>query len=159
MPKPAALTDLGMRLRPYRADDWLAVCEIYDRSKPDELRGVVEPGAILPLANDVTMKALFLESQVVVMEDADRVVGFAGSRDSFITWLFVHPAFRRKGIATALVREILERLGGPVTLNVAMGNIAARALYDGIGFEVEREFQSHFQGNPCRVARLRYHAA
>ena len=133
--------------------------EIYDLSKPDELRGVVESGAILPLEADPDMMALFRDSRIVVMVDADRVVGFAGSRDSFITWLFVHPSYRRKGVATALVGEMLGRLEGPVTLNVAMSNIAALALYQRVGFAVEREFAGQFQGKPCRVAKLRHETA
>ena len=61
--------------------------------------------------------------------------------------------------SNALIREILGRLGGPVTLNVAMTNIAALALYDRNGFTVEREFAGQFQGTPCMVAKLRRGAA
>ena len=148
-----------MEFRPYRIEDWSQVREVYDLSKPDELRGVVAPGAILPLEADPSMMALFRDSRIVVMVDADRVVGFAGSRDSFITWLFVHPSYRRKGVATALVGEMLGRLESPVTLNVAMSNIAALALYQRMGFAVEREFAGQFQGNPCGVAKLRHETA
>ena len=147
-----------MEIRPYRNEDWSQVRDIYDLSKPDELRGVVEPGAILPLTADPAMLGLFRDSRMVVMVDADRVVGFAGSRGSFITWLFVHPSCRRRGVATALISEMLARLEGPVTLNVAMSNIAALALYQRFGFAVEREFAGQFQGNPCKVAKLRREA-
>jgi ribosomal protein S18 acetylase RimI-like enzyme len=50
---------------------------------------------------------------------------------------------------------MLGRLEGPVTLNVAMSNTAALALYQRNGFKMEREFAGQFQGNPCKVARLR----
>lgn len=145
-----------MTLRPYRVEDWSAVRDIYDLSKPDEMKGVLDPAAIPPLEADPDMKALFDDSRIVCMEDAGRVVGFAGSRDSLITWLFVHPSFRRKGVATALVTELLGRLTRPVTLNVAIDNLAARSLYERIGFALEREFTGHFQGVACRVAKLRY---
>jgi ribosomal protein S18 acetylase RimI-like enzyme len=148
-----------MELRPFESEDWGAVCEIYDCSKPDELRGVVEPGAILPLDADPAMKALFRDSRIVVTEDAGRIIGFAGNRDSFITWLFVHPASRRKGVATAMVRQLLGQLEGTVTLNVMKGNIAALALYQSLGFALEREFPGNFQGIPCTVARLRHETA
>jgi ribosomal-protein-alanine N-acetyltransferase len=50
----------------------------------------------------------------------------------------VHPAHRRRGVATALVREILRegRAVGAcaVTLEVRRGNLAARQLYAGLGF-------------------------
>ncbi len=135
------------------------MCEIYDLSKPDELSGVIPRESILPLATDPAMNALFLASKIVVMESIGRVIGFCGSRDSYITWLFVHPAFRRKGVATALIHEMLARLRKPVTLNVMMSNTPARAFYERIGFSLEREFQGNFQGNPCNVAKLRYESA
>ena len=148
-----------MHLRAYCSDDWTAVCEIYNLSKPEELLGVVDAGSILPLEADSDMQALFRGSQILVAEISHRIAGFSGSRDSLITWLFVHPAFRRKGVATALVREMLTRLHQPVTLNVMMSNTPARTLYERIGFKVEREFQGNFQGNPCNVAKLRYETA
>jgi ribosomal-protein-alanine N-acetyltransferase len=145
-----------MQIRPYRDTDWATVCEIYDLSKPDEMRGVVDASAIPPLEADLDMKALFHDSQILVMEDADRVVGFGGNRGTFITWLFVHPNCRRKGIARALVREILARLDGTITLNIALPNAAAYNLYTAMGFTVEREFIGHFNGHACPAAKLRY---
>ena len=52
--------------------------------------------------------------------------------------------------------HLVGRLTPPITLNVARDNAAARALYQRIGFTVEREFRGHFHGVPCEVARLRY---
>ena len=144
-----------MKLRPYRAQDWPVVCEIYDLAKPEELVGVVAPEAILPLDSDSSMRKLFAGSTVTVAELNSRVVGFAGSRSNFITWLFVHPGFRKTGVASALLNELLASLGWPVTLNVASGNVPARSLYGRFGFHVEREFVGMFQGTPCPVARLR----
>jgi len=54
---------------------------------------------------------------------------------------------------------MLARLQQAVTLNVMVSNMAARALYERIGFNVEREFQGNFQGRPCSVAKLRYETA
>jgi ribosomal protein S18 acetylase RimI-like enzyme len=148
-----------MHLRAYRSDDWTAVCAIYNLSKPEELLGVVDRGSIIPLEADSDMQMLFRGSQILVAEDLDRIAGFGGHRGSFITWLFVHPEFRRRGVATALIREMLVWLQRPITLNVMAGNIPARALYERIGFSIEREFQGHFQGRPCSVAKLRYDTA
>ena len=146
-------------LRPYSHDDWAAVCEIYDLAKLDEMEGVIGGVAIPPLQADAEMQALFLDSIIVVMERAGRVVGFAGSRNSSITWLFVHPASRRKGVATALIHDMLARLKQPVTLNVVGGNVAARTLYERLGFKLEREFVGQFRGIPCAVATFSYESA
>jgi hypothetical protein len=65
-------------LRPYREDDWGAVRDIYDLSKPDELRGVIDATAIPSLEDDPSMKQLFRESQIAVAEEDGTIVGFAG---------------------------------------------------------------------------------
>jgi ribosomal protein S18 acetylase RimI-like enzyme len=148
-----------MQIRQYCDSDWPTVREIYDLSKPDEIHGVVDASEIPPLEADRNMMELFHNSQLFVMEDAGRVVGFAGSRGTVITWLFVHPNDRRRGVADALVRELLARLDGTITLNVATTNAAARNLYEHLGFTVEREFTGQFNGHSCPVAKLRYHKA
>ena len=148
-----------MQIRPYHDSDWPTVREIYDLAKPDELRGVVDASTIPPLEADPSMKALFHDSEILVMEDANRIVGFGGSRGTFITWLFVHPNHRRKGVACALVRELVARLDGTITLNVATTNGAACNLYKRMGFTVEREFMGQFNGHNCPVAKLRYDKA
>ena len=148
-----------MTLRPYATGDWAAVCKIYDLSKPDELQGIVDPRTILPLEVDPDMKALFRASEILVAEESDRLAGFVGSRGNFISWLFVHPSFRRRGVATRLLSNLLGRLKPPVTLNVATRNTAALALYERNGFKIEREFMGRFHGVPCEVSRLRYEPA
>src|SRR5258708_13568007 len=122
-----------MQIRPYRDTDWTVVCEIYDLAKPDEMRGVVDAWESPALEADPKMMALFHDSQLLVAEGADRLVGFGGYRGTFIAWLFVHPSFRRQGVARALVREILARLDGTITLNVATPNIAPQNLYKSMG--------------------------
>jgi ribosomal protein S18 acetylase RimI-like enzyme len=143
-----------MNVRPYRDEDWPVVCEVYDLSKPEELAGIVAPETIFPLNSDVSMKKLFGESTIWVAELESRPVGFAGTRGSMITWLFVHPGSRRTGVASALLRQVLASLERPVALNVASNNTRARTLYEKFGFLVEREFMGNFQGMPCSVARL-----
>jgi ribosomal protein S18 acetylase RimI-like enzyme len=143
-----------MKLRPYRDQDWPAVCQIYDLAKPDELSGVTAPEVILPLDSDFNMRKLFDKSTITVAELNSRLVGFAGSRGSFITWLFVHPEFRKMGVASSLLIQLLASLQRPVILNVASKNTPARTLYAHFGFQVEREFVGTFQGTPCTVARL-----
>ena len=145
-----------MPIRPYRDTDWAVVRDIYDLAKPDEMRGVVDASAIPPLEADAGMMTLFQSSQILVLESGGRIVGFGGSRGTSITWLFVHPEYRRKGVARALVLEMLARLVGTVALNVATTNVAAYNLYKRMGFTVELEFLGQFNGHACPVARLRF---
>ena len=148
-----------MPIRPYRDTDWAVVRDIYDLAKPDEMRGVVDASAIPPLEAEPDMMALFQSSQILVMESGGQIVGFGRSRGTSITWLFVHPECRRKGVARALVLEMLARLTGTITLNVATTNVAAYNLYKRLGFTVEREFIGQFNGHACPVAKLRYEKA
>ena len=148
-----------MDVRPYRSEDWSSVRRIYDLAKPDELRGVVEPSDIPRLDEDPEMLTLFRESEILVADDSNQVVGFVGSRRASVTWLFVHPDHRRKGVATALVRSLIGGLRGTITLNVATENLAARQLYERMGFVVEREFMGKFKGHDCSVTKLRHESA
>jgi len=148
-----------MHIRPYRDTDWAAVRDIYDLAKPDEMRGVVDASVIPRLEADPDMMALFRGSEIFVAERSERIVGFGGSRGNFITWLFVHLEYRRQGAAQALVRALLARLSGTITLNVATTNVAAYNLYKRLGFTVECEFIGQFNGHACPVAKLRYEKA
>ena len=89
-----------------------------------------------------------------VADEADRIIGFGGHKGNYISWLFVHPAHRRQGVARALLREIMGRLKGPITLNVGPWNQAARNLYDDFGFVVAREFTGKFNGYDVGVLTL-----
>src|SRR6267142_5679840 len=111
-----------MKIRAYRETDWDSVREIYDLSKPDEMRGSVDLRAIRRLESDADMMALFRQSEILVMEDEGQVIGFGGNKGGYISWLFVHPQHRRRGVARALLGAILSRLAGAVSLNVAKSN-------------------------------------
>jgi ribosomal protein S18 acetylase RimI-like enzyme len=148
-----------MIIRDYEPSDWGAVCKIYDLAKPDELRGLVEVASIPRLEDDPPMLALFRVSSVIVADDEGCLTGFAGCKGSYIGWLFVHPAHRRKGVATALIRTLIERASGELTLNVAYGNEAARAVYERLGFAVAQDFAGEYNGQPIRVLKLRHPAS
>ena len=58
--------------------------------------------------------------------------------EGYISNVAVSPAFRRRGIASALIRALLDRARERnlsfVTLEVRESNAAAIALYEGFGF-------------------------
>jgi ribosomal protein S18 acetylase RimI-like enzyme len=81
----------------------------------------------------------------LVAEERGEVVGFAcgvvtGRRTGDLTELYVRPKARGRGIARALVRELVvalsERGVVSVTGGVAPGNATARSFYDNAGFRV-----------------------
>jgi len=62
----------------------------------------------------------------------------------------VDPDERRTGIATAMLRELLARVGDPdarFTLEVRRSNAAAIALYEGFGFKAAGTRRRYYQDN------------
>jgi [ribosomal protein S18]-alanine N-acetyltransferase len=69
-----------------------------------------------------------------------RVAGFLVSRptavrETEILNLAVAPEFRRRGLATALLRQVCARHPGDVFLEVRVSNTTARKLYQKLGFQ------------------------
>jgi ribosomal protein S18 acetylase RimI-like enzyme len=78
-------------------------------------------------------------------ESGGEAIGFAIASRSradigHVEDLYVRPAYRRRGVATALLRRLAEAFGERgvvhVALDVDAGNEAARALYAELGFEL-----------------------
>jgi len=73
----------------------------------------------------------------------ERAVGYIGMHhildEGFITNIVIHPGYRRRGIATALLRELIEYAEAKelarLTLEVRQSNSEAIALYEAHGFE------------------------
>jgi len=129
---------LNMNIREYIDADWESVCEVYHLSKFDETGESVDFSSVVSIEDDPKALRLFEHSDIIVMEIEGRVVAFAGNRNNHISWLYVHPDYRRKGIARKLLAKILEGLSGTVTLNAAVCNPAARSLYESMGLTLER---------------------
>ena len=134
-------------IRAYEESDFSKIESIYNVSKRDEFAGEKFDVTVVPLSEDQKMLQLFRDSKIYIYEKSD-IVGFAGAKENYISWLFVHPDFRGKNIGKKLILHVLSEMNGLVTLNVARSNIAATNLYRNLGFKIDKEFTGKYQGKP-----------
>ena len=81
--------------------------------------------------------------EFLIAEADGKLLGYVGMMhildEGYISNVAVAPEARRQGIASALIRELLERAGALelsfVTLEVRASNAPAIALYESFGFE------------------------
>ena len=89
----------------------------------------------------------------VVAKVGGRIAGYAVAcvekRNAEIASLAVHPDYRRRGVADALMRHTLRELGaagvGRVELMVRTGNTAGAQLYRSLGFRRVRRVPRYYE--------------
>jgi GNAT superfamily N-acetyltransferase len=147
-----------MAIRNYTDLDWSAICEIYDLAKPQELAAAGVERGFVPLGQDPEGIESFRGFTTLVWEDvvAKRVAGFGGYQDDYIGWLFVHPAWQRRGVGRALLHEMMQRIGleNEPWLWVLRGNRTAYALYASEGFAAKDTQRVNIHGLICPAIRL-----
>lgn len=140
-------------IRAYNKSDFDDIENIYNTSKIDEFKGEPFDITVTPLSKDKQMLDLFNTSEIYIYGE-DKIAGFVGVKENYISWLFVHPNFRGQNVGKKLVSYALSTLNGEVTLSVAKSNIAAMSLYKSLGFSMIKEFTSKYQGNPLVVWKM-----
>ena len=116
-----------------------------------------EPWSENSVASELNNKlALWL-----VAEEEGRVAGYIGSQtcgeESDVMNVAVHPDFRRRGIAEALINDLVAQLNAigshSLTLEVRASNVPAISLYEKLGFaEVGR--RKNYYRNPKEDALI-----
>jgi ribosomal protein S18 acetylase RimI-like enzyme len=92
----------------------------------------------------------FHQSQhVVFARDGERLVGTArllsdGVCNAYLVDVWTASSNRRQGIASAMIRQLLERVPGQ---HVGLQTSGAQALYESLGFHVQPEFWSTVVGS------------
>jgi GNAT superfamily N-acetyltransferase len=145
-------------IREFRQGDWPEVCRIHDAARRDELKGSCDERGWRPLA-EVAEKDGFHDSSIWVACEGggpEKVVAFAGVEleDHYVSWLYVDPAYYRRGVGMMLLRHALSVCGPEAWTHCVGGNTAALALYQREGFQVVRAFASECEGWPCVSVRL-----
>ena len=91
----------------------------------------------------------------IVADDDGKVLGYVGSQtvmdETDMMNIAVHPDFRRCGIATALIMELVRQLKGRdshiLRLEVRESNAPAIALYESLGF-IQIGLRRNYYRNP-----------
>jgi ribosomal protein S18 acetylase RimI-like enzyme len=95
------------------------------------------------------LRRSFEQSQhVVFARDSGRVVGMArlltdGVCNAYLVDVWTASAYRRQGIASAMIRQLLEQVPGQ---HVGLQTDNAQALYESLGFGREPDFMSRVVG-------------
>jgi ribosomal-protein-alanine N-acetyltransferase len=91
-----------------------------------------------------------------------RVAGFLAVRatagEAEILNLAVASAFRRRGLARALLGGFLQAFPGPVFLEVRESNIAARRTYQALGFTEVNIRSSYYASPPEAAIVMKFHS-
>jgi ribosomal protein S18 acetylase RimI-like enzyme len=143
----------SITIRPYNDSDWEAICRVHDRARPDELRGSCDPRAFVPLAEDEESVDVHAARKWVACA-GDRVIGFVGIDDTYLSWLYVDPEYYGRGIGRRLLRLAVNEIGSEAWTIALEGNVPARRLYEQEGFKVVRTFAGDNAGYPCTCVRL-----
>jgi ribosomal protein S18 acetylase RimI-like enzyme len=149
---------MNSMIRQYADNDWAAICCIYDAAKPIELSCAGIEESFVPLALDHKAITRFKEHKIFVFESMENgtILGFAGHRGAFISWLFVAPQHSREGVGTQLIRYLLDQIKQPAWLWALKENVPALDLYQKEHFKITDQRPTNNLGLPCTAVKLEY---
>jgi ribosomal-protein-alanine N-acetyltransferase len=127
-----------VQLRPYEADDFEAVYRLDELCFTPEFR--FSRASMRRFLQSSRARALVaqvgIELAGIVLIHVERA---AGSASGYVVTLDVHPAFTRRGIATALLRgaetQALHEGCRAMLLHVFVGNRGAITFYESMGYK------------------------
>lgn len=147
-------TSERLSIRAYTPADWASVCRVHDTARILELTASgVDVRAFRPMVDEAEADEFFVSETVVACVD-DVIAGFVSWNGTYITWLYVEPAFQRRGIGRSLLQHALRQIGPEAWTNMISGNEPALSLYRSLGMEVVWNRLTECEGYACSLARL-----
>jgi ribosomal protein S18 acetylase RimI-like enzyme len=124
-------------------DDSLAGID-WERTKADLAADDFDNGR-----SPAALRRSFEQSQhVAIARDGDRIVGTArllsdGVCNAYLVDVWTASSHRRRGIATGMMRLLMERVPGQ---HIGLQTSEAQAFYESLGFQTQPEFWSRVVG-------------
>jgi putative acetyltransferase len=141
-----------MNIRNYEAADLPQLVQLFYDAVHDTCSDdydAAQLAAWAPADADLARWAARLDNNhAIVVEDAEVIAGFAElGKDGYLDMLYVHPAYQRQGIATALYTE-LEQVAKArgCTVMTTEASITARPFFERMGFVVMAEQEKEIRG-------------
>lgn len=156
------MTGYVAEIRQFVAEDWAEICEIYAAAAQVELTlSGTDPRAFRPLPDEEGPDTfLRLNTTLVAVVDG-RVVGFVAWRErgewvnsGYLSWLYVDPAFHRRGIGNSLLGRAMEALGPQAWTLARRGNDPSIHLYEKHGMRIVKSRTAESWGYPHVELRM-----
>lgn len=156
---PAQPREGAVALRPVAPEDEPLLLEIYAGTRAEELAQIpwsaAQRGAFLKMqlaARDRSYRMYYagLEDNIILFNGraVGRLLVVRGDEEFRLADIALLPEYRRAGIGTALVSELVEeacRRNKPLRLQVEKPNAQALRLYERLGFATTGENDTHIQ--------------
>lgn len=149
-------------IRPFRSQDWDALCRIYEPAARAEIaRTGTDPDAFRPLPEEEDPERFQRVNSAMVACIDGRVVGFVAWRDreewlgsGYLSWLYVDPAHHRRGVGDGLMAAAMAALADQAWTLVKQGNEPAIGLYRKHGMQIVRSRPAGSRGYTSTELRM-----
>ena len=156
------MTGNGITIRAFAPTDWEALCEVYAAAARCEMTlSGVDPRAFRPMSEEEDLEQFLSLNTVRVACVDGHVVGFVAWRDrgewresGYLSWLYVDPAYHRRGIGDRLMTEAMSALTDQAWTLARQGNDPAIRLYQKHGMEIVKSRPAQTWGYPHVELRL-----
>lgn len=128
---------LGVTIHPAAAPDLDAIARIWFEGWRSTGLATADDDNLPALRRLIDCRILEDWSLLVAMLDQQRV-GMLALTAATVDQLFVAPAFQRRGIGVALLKEAKRQLPSGFRLRTNVGNVGARRFYEREGLTLER---------------------